>query len=229
MPRIDLTPFGFTQTENTVYDALAGLGPSSGYAVAKASGIARANAYQALNGLVAKGAAVTIATAPLRFRAVRGEAIFARVAGDSARRLDELEQQIRNDPGDGADAIVAVSGLRALIDVAVRLIARSEGALRCIAPGPFLVGTTPAWRKRLADGAPAEVWALGPAEGFPLELDGEIGVERIREHFALPVILLHAPGSAISATVGPEEPSGYWTSDPSIVGCIAAAIAELTT
>ena len=29
MPPIDLTPFGFTQTENLVYDALTGLGPAS--------------------------------------------------------------------------------------------------------------------------------------------------------------------------------------------------------
>ncbi|HKI93918.1 MAG TPA: helix-turn-helix domain-containing protein [Gemmatimonadales bacterium] len=228
MPPIDLTPFGFTQTENLVYDALTGLGPASGYAVAKAAGIARANAYQALNGLVAKGAAVTIATAPLRFRAVRGDAILARVTDDSARRLDALEQQIRSEPADGADAIVPIVGMRALIDVAVRLIARSEGVIRCIAPGPFLHGTTPGWRKRLADGAAAEVWALGAADDFPLELAGEIDVERVSGHFDQPVILLHAPDSAISATVGPEEPSGHWTSDPSLVGCVGAAIAELT-
>lgn len=228
MPRVDLTPFGFTQTENLVYDALTGLGPASGYAVARAAGIARANAYQALNGLVAKGAAVTIATAPLRFRAVRGDAVLALVARESARRLDELEQQIRSEAVDGADAIVPVSGMRALVDIAVRLIARSEGAIQCIAPSPFLMGTIPAWRKRVADGAPAEVWALGALDTFPIELAGELAVEQLREHFEQPVILLHAPESAISAMTGPDEPSGYWTSDPSIVGCVGAAIAELT-
>lgn len=229
MPPIDLTPFGFTQTENLVYDALTGLGPASGYAVAKAAGIARANTYQALNGLVAKGAAVTIATEPLRFRAVRGDAILAHLTEDSARRLDELEQQIRSDPADGANAIVPVTGMRALIDVALRLIARSEGLIRCIAPGPFLHGTTPAWRKRQVDGAAAEIWTLGPAGDFPLELTGGLDIEQVRGHFDQPVILLHAPESAISATAGREEPSGHWTSDPTLVGCVGAAIAELTT
>ncbi len=61
MTDIDLTPFGFTPTENLAYGALLDLGPSSGYAVAKELSIARANAYQALNGLVAKGAAVITA------------------------------------------------------------------------------------------------------------------------------------------------------------------------
>ena len=52
---LDLTPFGYTQTENLVYSRLLQGGPASGYAVARDLLIARANAYQALRGLVAKG------------------------------------------------------------------------------------------------------------------------------------------------------------------------------
>ncbi len=69
MTDIDLTPFGFTPTENLAYGALLELGPSSGYALAKDLSIARANAYQALNGLVAKGAAIQTDDQPQRYRA----------------------------------------------------------------------------------------------------------------------------------------------------------------
>ena len=48
MARIDLTPFGFTPTESLVYEVLLTGGPGTGYAVARAAGLARANAYSAL-------------------------------------------------------------------------------------------------------------------------------------------------------------------------------------
>src|SRR2546422_7108627 len=48
----DLMPFGFTATESMVYSTLLRLGPATGYAVARAVRLARANAYGALDGLV---------------------------------------------------------------------------------------------------------------------------------------------------------------------------------
>ena len=93
MPAIDLTPFGFTPTETLAYDALLDLGPASGYAVAKQLGIARANAYQALNGLVTKGAATLIDDNPQRFRAVRPDALLARISSEEAGKLARLERE----------------------------------------------------------------------------------------------------------------------------------------
>src|SRR5438128_78645 len=50
----DLTPFGFTATESRVYATLLQLGPATGYAVARAARLARANASGALDGLVTR-------------------------------------------------------------------------------------------------------------------------------------------------------------------------------
>jgi hypothetical protein len=47
----DLTPFGFTATESRLYSTLLHLGSATGYAVARAARLARANAYGALDGL----------------------------------------------------------------------------------------------------------------------------------------------------------------------------------
>ena len=52
-----LERFGFSPTEDKVYQALLGIGPATGYAVAMELGIARANVYQALESLTRRGAA----------------------------------------------------------------------------------------------------------------------------------------------------------------------------
>ena len=68
MPAIDLTRFGFTPTESLVYQVLLTAGPGTGYAIARGAGLARANAYSALEGLVSKGAARVEGTRPRRYR-----------------------------------------------------------------------------------------------------------------------------------------------------------------
>jgi DNA-binding MarR family transcriptional regulator len=52
-----LTLFGLTRQEATIYINLFQNGASNGYEVAKATGISRSNVYNALAGLVEKGAA----------------------------------------------------------------------------------------------------------------------------------------------------------------------------
>jgi HTH-type transcriptional regulator, sugar sensing transcriptional regulator len=64
--QLDLTRFGFTPTESHVYEVLLTGGPGTGYAIARTAGLARANAYSALEGLVAKGAARVEGTLPKR-------------------------------------------------------------------------------------------------------------------------------------------------------------------
>src|SRR5207253_1534658 len=74
MTTVDLTPFGFTATESAVYAALLRLGPATGYGVGRATRLARANAYAALEGLVTRGAAQRAAGRPARWggRGARG-------------------------------------------------------------------------------------------------------------------------------------------------------------
>src|SRR5262245_53013412 len=110
--RADLTPFGFTPTETRVYFALLGRGPSSGYAVGRELSIARANAYQALRGLVAKGAATVTGETPPKFRAVRPEALYAQIVDTQTRKLDKLESDLARAPQSGADPVIRVGGRR---------------------------------------------------------------------------------------------------------------------
>src|SRR5512141_1112170 len=94
MPHIDLTHFGFTPTESLVYEVLLTGGAGTGYAIARAAGLARANAYSALEGLVAKGAARVEAGRPKRYRPEEPAALIARIATDHGLALERLSADL---------------------------------------------------------------------------------------------------------------------------------------
>ena len=79
MATVDLTHFGFTPTESLVYQALLTNGPGTGYALARAAGLARANAYSALEGLVTKGAARVDGGRPKQYRPEPPASLMARI------------------------------------------------------------------------------------------------------------------------------------------------------
>ena len=91
MQQLDITPFGFTPTENAVYRALIELGPSGGYPLSNALGIARANIYQALKGLVSKDAAILVQEKPAEYRAISADALYAKIVNTQARLLNVIE------------------------------------------------------------------------------------------------------------------------------------------
>lgn len=105
---VSLERFGFTPTETRVYEVLLRLGSSTGYAVSKASGLARANSYQALDGLVRRGAARRSATIPARYAALAPEAVVAEIERRTKRDLEALSATLRALPR--GEAIAAADG-----------------------------------------------------------------------------------------------------------------------
>jgi len=227
--RIDLTPFGFTASENAAYLALLDGGPASGYVVAKRLSIARANAYQALNGLVSKGAATVTPTRPHRYRAVRPDAVMAQVVTETGRRIDELAQQVATSPSPVESTMVRVMGRRALVDLAMRTAAKEAGELICVGPPSLLVAIAPAWRRRGADGKRTSLWALASEEkvtpGVPLE--GVVPPGHMIDLFGSTVLVLIGGDVAIVARVSEQDADGFWTSDPTLVGVTRAAASGL--
>src|SRR3954452_14097101 len=94
MPRLNLTPFGFTPTESAVYEVLLTSGPGTGYAIARAAGLARANAYSALEGLVAKGAARVEGGRPRRYRPESPAGLIARISNSHGLALERLSKDL---------------------------------------------------------------------------------------------------------------------------------------
>src|SRR5258708_1014677 len=100
MASVDLTPFGFTPTESLAYATLLRLGPTTGSAVAHGARLARANAYAALAGLVARGAAFRAAGRPVRFRPADPTTLVAQLAAQQGEALDRLSRSLRDSPQD---------------------------------------------------------------------------------------------------------------------------------
>lgn len=224
MPNVDLTPFGFTPTESQAYGALVAAGPSSGYALAKDMGIARANAYQALDGLVGKGAARLISAAPKTYRAMAPRTVVAAITQQATERLERLERALASLPPEGASSTIPFSGEQQLIELSLRSAVRVSGTVRCVAPPALLSRLTPLWRKRSADKSPTELWSIGePPETFPVALAGVVLAERVQKSFARPPIILTAPGCALLGTAS-DTVSGVWTDEPLPVGLASAAI-----
>ncbi len=161
MQSVDLSPFGFTGTESLVYATLLRVGTATGYALAQASRLARANVYGALGGLAARGAATVLPGRPARYRATDPAALVALLAERQAADLDRLEQALAGVRGAPSLVVHEVRGERPVGNVVLRLVARAETRVAgAITPELWRL-TLPAWR-RAAARARLEVLATGP-------------------------------------------------------------------
>ena len=227
--RADLTPFGFTPTETSAYFALLGRGPSSGYAVARELSIAQANAYQALRGLVTKGAAHILGESPPKFRAVRPESLYAQIVDTQSRGLDKLEAELASVPQAGAEPVVRISGKRAVLELMSRTAARESGEISLLGPLVVLAALVPVLRKRAADAAATKVWVVGACGQLPVPITDSLPVARIVEFFSSDVALLVSPSGALVAKVdNGGELDGLWSGEPAFTGVVRAALAALT-
>ncbi|MFN2570743.1 MAG: TrmB family transcriptional regulator, partial [Gemmatimonadales bacterium] len=146
---IDLTPFGFTPTESLVYTTLLRIGPSTGYAVARAAHLARANGYSALEGLVSRGAATRTPAAerPARYRPIDPQALIAQLATAQGEALDQLGRQLRGFSRPGEPVTKEVAGSRAVANLVMQLVARAERSVQGVIAIELWRPTLPAWRR----------------------------------------------------------------------------------
>src|SRR4051812_45935923 len=145
----DLTPFGFTPTESLVYATLLRLGPSTGYAVARAARLARANAYGALEGLVTRRAATRTPppARPARYRPADPQALMAQLASAQGEALDRLGRELRGMSLPGEPVTREVSGSRAVANLVQQLVARAERRVHGVMAIELWRPTLPAWRR----------------------------------------------------------------------------------
>jgi hypothetical protein len=206
-------------------------GPATAYDLARSTTLARANTYQALYGLVEKGAAILIGENPKIFRPISPNAVLTLMAELEARRLDRLEAEVAELGKMGEPATVKFAGRRAFEAVVLRNAVRAEW-IKCVAPPEILKTLTPIWRKREADEKPSELWVIGgSSDGSELEVgpSGSILPNDVIDIFGSKVALLLTPAVAIVAReTEASELDGYWTSESLLVGMVRAAVALLT-
>lgn len=227
---LDLTPFGFTPTEGHAYAALLELGPSSGYAVGKALAIARANAYQALDGLVTKGAAALAGDDPRLYRAVSPTALYTSISQSQMRHLTSLEKSLQSLAGESAPVVREFDGERQLNELILRTATRATGGVLFLGPPAVALQSGPIWRKRKVEDLATVIWIVGDdSPALPIEPSGTVAPSRAEGLFGTLPVALVTDEVAVLGRWEKEDVSGLWSSDPLMIGSIRGAIEALTT
>ena len=161
MHALDLTPFGFTPTESKVYQVLLTGGPGSGYAIAQAAGLARANAYGALEGLVSKGAARVEEGRPRLYRPEAPDTLVARLSNQQARALEGLSEALSAISVPTTLTLVEIDTSKGALQLLSREIARATRSVALLAPADAYPSLVPSLRRAVSAGLRVEL--LSPA------------------------------------------------------------------
>jgi sugar-specific transcriptional regulator TrmB len=227
VPRLDLTRFGFTPTEGLVYEVLLTGGPGTGYAIARSAGLARANAYSALEGLVSKGAARVDGGRPRRYRPEAPAALIARISNDHGRALEELTRELDAVSVPETGTLVELRSARALLQLLTHDVARAAESVGLLVPGDAYPLIAPALRRPYAAGVTLSLAAPAPVDlGFaPVEV---VAVEA-RRWPGMPIILVVDERSAILAARNGSEVRGHWSTASSFVAAARLALEQFKT
>ena len=220
MPSIDLTPFGFTPTESKVYEVLLHGGPGTGYAIAQAAGLARANTYSALEGLVSKGAALVDGDRPKRFRPEAPAALIARLTNRLDHELERLSETLVSHTAPATPTVVEIDSPRGVLQIISQEVARARERVRLLVPADAYPLLSPSLRRAVSAGLTTELSCQSPlALGFanvtvvtPTEWPGE------------PIIAVIDRAALIGARSGTEV-SGHWSAAPSFVAAASQLLA----
>lgn len=224
MARLDLTHFGFTPTESLVYEVLLAGGPGTGYAIARSAGLARANAYSALEGLVTKGAARVDGGRPRRYRPEPPAALIARISTDHGQALERLNRELDAISVPGTQTLVEVESGRAVLQLITHDVARATVSVALLAPADAYPLLAPALRRPLAAGLPVSLCATGPVDlGFaPVDVvaDGHGWP-------GMPIIAVVDQRSALVAARQGSDVRGHWSTAPSFVAAARLALERI--
>jgi len=221
MPRIDLTHFGFTPTESLVYEVLLTSGPGTGYAIARSAGLARANAYSALEGLVAKGAARVEGGRPRQYRPEAPAGLIARIAHNHGLALDRLSTDLETIAVPSTPTVVEIESGRAVLQLITHDVARASRSVGRLAPPDAFPLLAPALRRPVSAGLPVSLWSTGPVDlGFASVdlVSGDHGWP------GMPIIAVVDDRSAIVGCRQGNEVRGHWSTAPAFVAAARLAL-----
>jgi sugar-specific transcriptional regulator TrmB len=213
MATIDLTPFGFTVTESLVYAALLRLGPSTGYGVARATHLARANAYAALEGLVNGGAAFRTPppppARPVHYRPIDPQTLVAQLAARQGAALDRLGRALRDASLPLEPETRVITGERAVGNLIQQLVARAEHRVVGVLAATLWRPTLPAWRRAAARAA-VDLKLAGDSADTEGILTGAVPADE-------PTILLIDDAQVVTATGAGDATVALWSAHPHVV------------
>ena len=214
MAAVDLTHFGFTPTESLVYQVLLTNGPGTGYALARAAGLARANAYSALEGLVTKGAARVDGGRPKQYRPEPPSTLIARVTSDHGHALEKLSTDLQSILVPGTPTVVELGSGRAVLQLLTHHVARAAQSVRLLAPADAFPLLAPALRRPVSTGLSVELFSTSRVD---LDFVGVTVVESGHPWPGMPIIAIVDDAGALIAARQGSDVHGHWSSSPSFV------------
>ncbi|HET9152141.1 MAG TPA: helix-turn-helix domain-containing protein [Gemmatimonadales bacterium] len=226
MATLDLTPFGFTPTEGLVYQVLLSGGPGTGYAIARSAGLARANAYAALEGLVQKGAARSDGVRPRRYRAEPPTTLLSQIASRHGRALDRLAQELADVSAPSAPTLVEVDSPRSALQLVSHDVARAGASVLLLAPPDAYPLLAPALRRAAAHGLILSLASTGPVT---LEFAAVRELSPSGSPWpGEPFLAVVDERSALIVTRTGTSVSGHWSSAEPFVAAARLAFRQLT-
>ncbi len=226
MASIDLTPFGFTPTESLVYEVMLTGGPGTGYSIARSAGLARANAYSALEALVAKGAARTEGGRPRKYRPESPTALIARISNDHGTALEQLGTDLDSLAVPSSPTLIEIDSPRAALQLLSHEVARAQTAVLLLAPAEAYPVLAPALRRPVAAGIPVTLYSVGPADlGFApvaqvADLNGAWP--------GSPLIGVIDNRSALVAARDAGDVAGHWSTSPVFIASARLLLEHLS-
>jgi len=224
MSELDLTPFGFTPTESRVYQVLLADGAGTGYAIARNAGLARANAYSALEGLVSKGAARAEDGQPKRFRAEPPSGVLARIANSQGEAIERLSKALDGFGVPASPSVVELTSPKGLLQLLTHEIGRAARSIHLIAPAEAYPILGPGLRRAVTAGLEVVL-----AAQVPVQL-AFARVEAIPSGFewpGLPLVAILDGNSAVIGARGGVDVLGHWSSAPPFVAAARVTFERL--
>jgi sugar-specific transcriptional regulator TrmB len=198
-------------------------GPGTGYAVARGAGLARANAYAALEGLVAKGAARSDAGRPRLYRPEPPGTLLARVTEAQGRALDRLSADLAEIATPATTSLVELDSARGALQLLSREIARATSEVLLLAPADAWPALVPALRRAAGAGVTLRLAAPGPVElGF-----APVGQSAAAEWPGEPLVAVVDGRTAVVAAREGGTVGGHWTAAPALVAAARQAFERM--
>ena len=224
MPQIDLTRFGFTPTEGLVYEVLLTNGPGTGYGIARAAGLARANAYSALEGLVAKGAARVEGGRPRHYRPEPPTTLIARISNDHGLALERLSTNLGAISVPDTPTVVELESGRAVLQLITYSVTRARRSVALLAPGDAFPLLAPALRRPVSAGLPVELYST---DSVDLEFVPIQSIPAVTRWPGMPLICIVDEASALIGSRQGSSVQGHWSTAPAFVAAAELALEKL--
>lgn len=134
----NLSSFGLTRIEATIYITLLSHGAMTGYEIAKETGISRSNVYNSLATLVEKGAAYTMQGEASKFVPVKVEVFLHNTLKELEKKADFIIQHAPK-PVEQETGYITIKGSRHIKDKITELITSTDLRLYIMAESPLIL------------------------------------------------------------------------------------------